>query len=128
MNSIIVVIICIIVIIVSIIVNRYLLTKNFNEKFGYYCKNCNRNNWMGESDCAMCSNCGWCINPDGYGSCGIGDQQVQFKDCQSWYYQGQCMWGPACNYQGPIYITQPPVYNHWYMWPFRWWRRTRRRK
>lgn len=117
MNKLVILTIVILIILIVIVIIYKLLNKRFNEKYGYYCKNCNRNDWMGESDCASCLNCGWCINPDGHGSCGVGTfQGPLFKDCRSWYYQGRCMWGPECDYSGPIYTVQTPFYYHWFNW------------
>ena len=81
------------------------------EGFSLYCPNCSKNNWMGESDCYNCQNCGWCVDPNGYGQCTQGDYKgPYFKDCRSWIYKGQCMWGPECGRRGPIYVQnlQPP--------------------
>ena len=114
---------CIIAIIVVI---GMAFMKNENNKvmddtFGVYCPDCNRNDWMGETDCYSCTNCGWCIDPNGNGSCGIGNASGPlFKDCRSWYYNGQCMWGPECDYVGPIYYDNDywdtPWYSNWWYW------------
>ena len=98
--------------------------KEINENFGINCSNCNRNNWIGESDCMSCNNCGWCIDPNGYGSCAIGNANGPlFKDCSSWYYNGVCMWGPQCGSVGPIYYDNPIIEYPWYT---RWWYMGRR--
>ena len=112
-------------------------TKVLDENFGMYCPDCNGNDWMGESDCFNCSNCGWCIDPNGNGSCARGSMYGPlFKDCRSWYYNGQCMWGPQCGYQGPIYYDNTywntPWYTNWWYWgwggPRRRYRRHHRRR
>lgn len=95
--------------------------KVMDDTFGVYCPDCNRNDWMGETDCYSCTNCGWCIDPNGNGSCGIGNASGPlFKDCRSWYYNGQCMWGPECDYIGPIYYDNDywdtPWYSNWWYW------------
>ena len=106
--------------------------KLLNENFGYNCPDCNRNNWMGESDCYACNNCGWCIDPNGNGSCGLGSASgPMFKDCRSWFYNGRCIWGPDCGYSGPMYydnaILTYPWYSRWWYWGIgRPWRRGRR--
>lgn len=108
-----------------VIVVIYFMQKQNNiimdENFGVYCPDCNGNDWMGESDCFNCSNCGWCIDPNGNGSCARGSMYGPlFKDCRSWYYNGQCMWGPQCGYQGPIYYDNTywntPWYSNWWYW------------
>ena len=94
------------------------------EKFGVYCRNCGLNGWRGQTDCYECNNCGWCIDPNGYGSCVTGNANGSlFADCRSYFYKGACIYGPECGYNSPIYIT--PI---WYN-PFTWWgpRRYRRR-
>ena len=69
----------------------------------FYCPNCNRNNWTGEAECANCHNCGWCIGPNGYGSCGIGDGRGPFfKECRSWFYRGMKMYGSDPSISQPI--------------------------
>ena len=81
----------------------------------FYCPNCNRNNWTGESECANCHNCGWCIDPNGYGSCGIGDGRGPFfKECRSWFYRGMKMYGsdPSISQSiRPMYVVSTPWYN-----------------
>ena len=107
--------------------------KVMDDTFGVYCPDCNRNDWMGETDCYSCTNCGWCIDPNGNGSCGIGNASGPlFKDCRSWYYNGQCMWGPECDYVGPIYYDNDywdtPWYSNWWYWGWGGPRRRYRRK
>ena len=97
---------------ITILVFCFLCNTETFEQF--YCPNCRRNNWMGESQCASCDNCGWCIDPNGYGSCGLGDANgPYFKDCRSWYHRGICMRGPDCGLRGPVYVTSYPWYNPW---------------
>ena len=128
MKTVNVILIVVLIIILSLIIYNILMKKNFNENYGLFCKNCNRNDWMGQSDCASCVNCGWCISPDGHGSCGIGDSTGPlFKDCQSWYHQGMCMWGPECDRAGPIYVRTPPRFITWFNPWRRWGRRMGRR-
>lgn len=83
------------------------------EGFSMYCPNCSKNNWMGESECYNCQNCGWCVDPNGYGQCTQGDYKgPYFKDCRTWIYKGYCMWGPECGQRGPIYVQRfPPMRN-----------------
>ena len=94
-----------------------------DESFGVYCPDCNRNDWMGESECYNCTNCGWCIDPNGNGACGIGNANGPlFKDCRSWYYNGMCMWGPDCGVSGPIYYDNVYLNTPWYtdLWYWGW--------
>ena len=120
MNPILLLIICVTIIIIIAFIHNKKYLNILNEKYGYYCKNCNRNEWMGERDCASCVNCGWCINPNGVGSCGVGTPSgPMFKDCRTWYHQGKCMWGPECNYGGPIYTVPVRNYPSYIRWP-RW--------
>ena len=54
-----------------------------------YCKDCNRSGWRGEQECMQCGNCGWCIDPNGNGSCVQGDARgPYFADCVQYYYNG----------------------------------------
>ena len=95
-----------------------------SENFGLFCKNCGLNGWRGQTDCYECNNCGWCIDPNGYGSCVLGGPSgPKFADCRSYFHKGTCVYGPECGYDGPLYVA--PI---WYN-PFTWWgpRRYRRR-
>lgn len=108
------VILLIVIIIIILILFKNYIIKNFNEHYGVFCPNCRKNNWMGESECNSCINCGWCINSNGDGSCGLGTPAgPMFKDCRTWYHGGVCRWGPDCGSIGPIYVREPPVNLHW---------------
>ena len=103
------------VIIIIILINRNKLLNNFNENYGYYCGNCGRNKWKGERACSSCVNCGWCIDYNGNGSCGIGGVNGPlFKECRSWFYRGIKMYGPDYNNLGPIFIEEPPRKVYWW--------------
>ena len=121
MNNTVLVSLMIIFVVALLLVMQNKNKKLINETYGVYCPDCNRNNWMGESDCYNCSNCGWCIDSNGNGSCGIGSASGPlFKDCRSWYYNGRCMWGPDCGTTGPIYYDNyywnTPWYTNWWWW------------
>ena len=54
-----------------------------------YCKDCNQLGWRGEQACMQCVNCGWCIDPNGNGSCVQGDANgPYFADCVQYFYNG----------------------------------------
>ena len=108
------IIILVIIIIIILILFKNSVIKSFNENYGVFCPNCRKNNWMGESECNSCINCGWCINSNGDGSCGLGTPAgPMFKDCRTWYHGGICRWGPDCGSIGPIYVKRPPINLHW---------------
>ena len=82
-----------------------------------YCGDCNQ--IWDINKCMSCNNCGWCVDPNGNGSCGYGSiNGPLFKDCRSWFYNGKCIWGPDCGYSGPIYydneILNYPWYSRWF--------------
>ena len=121
MNNSVLVSLMIIFVVALLLVMQNKNKKIINETYGVYCPDCNRNEWMGENDCYNCNNCGWCIDPNGNGSCGIGSASGPlFKDCRSWFYNGRCMWGPDCGAIGPIYYDNyywnTPWYTNWWWW------------
>ena len=121
MNNTVLVSLMIIFVVALLLVMQNKNKKLINETYGVYCPDCNRNEWMGENDCYNCNNCGWCIDPNGNGSCGIGSAGGPlFKDCRSWFYNGRCMWGPDCGAIGPIYYDNyywnTPWYTNWWWW------------
>ena len=95
---------------------------NFMNRVGYKCPNCSSNTWLGEDKCYSCNECGWCIDPYGNGSCAKGNEYGPlYKQCKTWKYKGDCMWGPDCGSNGPMYVgeydTDPyPWYKRWF-WP-----------
>ena len=95
---------------------------NFMNRVAYKCPNCSSNTWLGEDKCYSCNECGWCIDPYGNGSCARGNEYGPlYKQCRTWKYKGDCMWGPDCGSNGPIYVgeydTDPyPWYKRWF-WP-----------
>ena len=59
---------------------------NFSPK---YCKDCNTLSHKGMNACLSCNNCGWCIDPNGYGTCVLGDNNGPFfADCSQYYFNG----------------------------------------
>ena len=54
-----------------------------------YCQDCNRRGRKGVGACLSCNNCGWCVDPNGYGSCVLGDYNgPYFADCAQYMYNG----------------------------------------
>lgn len=79
------------------LITLYFISYKPSEKEPFYCPDCFRNAWVGHYECMQCSNCGWCVDNYGTGSCGVGDQNgPYFKDCRSWYYRNVCIFGPDC--------------------------------
>ena len=63
-----------------------------------YCRDCNRAGRRGPQACMGCQNCGWCVDPNGYGSCVLGDNRgPYFADCSQYYYSGG------------VGVTGPPI-------------------
>lgn len=124
------------IILIGIAIIAMCVLKKMGVVEEFYCQNCNQNGWRGESSCATCGNCGWCIDPNGSGSCVSGTAAGPlFADCSSWYYGGQCQWGAECDGVRPGYIITYPWYNpwgwygrwnNWWRRPRPWWRRHRR--
>ena len=43
----------------------------------------------GMNQCLSCNNCGWCIDPNGYGSCVLGNSDGPlFAECAQYMYNG----------------------------------------
>jgi len=85
----------------------------YGEDGGYgpqYCGDCNRRGEKGMNACLSCNNCGWCVDPNGYGSCVLGDYTgPYFADCAQYYYNG----GMAVA-NGPPVAPYGPAVMPWY--------------
>jgi hypothetical protein len=103
-------IVCI-AIIICVLLIIYITRETEYEEFS--CPSCSNQDWLGESHCYKCNNCGWCIDRERYGSCVVGDMRGPLfrEDCRSWFYKGRCLWGPDCGYTAPIYHV--PWYYNW---------------
>jgi hypothetical protein len=116
--------ILLIIIIILILIGFYTIREKrlLPNRLNYECPNCNANTWLGEDSCYSCNKCGWCVDPYGNGSCAKGNKYGPlFKQCESWSFNGNCMWGPNCGNNGPVYITEEevnpyPWYRRWF-WP-----------
>ena len=68
-----------------------------------YC-DCNQRGQLGINACLSCNNCGWCTDPNGNGSCVLGDQKGPlFADCLQYSYNG-----------GTAALPFPPMMMPWY--------------
>lgn len=83
-------------IIISLLIIYLLIfsSKNIMEGFGELkafnvCGDCNTVGKKGVSECLSCTNCGWCTDPNGYGSCVMGDYTgPYFADCSQFMFGG----------------------------------------
>ena len=80
----------------------------------FMCQSCGKSAWKpfgkDERSCAMCDNCGWCINESGEGSCvegGAGGPLFR-RDCVSW----------SNGAPQPLYTVTYPWYNPIGWWPY----------
>lgn len=73
-----------------------------------YCGDCNQ---IGNiNKCMSCNNCGWCTDPNGRGTCVLGDQNgPYFADCINYAYNGGQMAAPP-----PIIAPYGPPIVPWY--------------
>lgn len=80
-----------------LIVIVYLIINSRNDIEGFtggpnglqYCEDCNRRGKKGLGACLSCTNCGWCVDPNGYGSCVLGDYTgPYFADCAQFMFGG----------------------------------------
>ena len=87
------------IIIIILVVYFILLSKGvmpiqegfFSERFAEgACRDCNRiGKNKGINECLSCNNCGWCIDPNGYGSCVLGNSEGPlFAECAQYMYNG----------------------------------------
>lgn len=86
------------IIVVLLLVYFILLSKGvaqiqegfFSERFSEGgCRDCNRIGKKGMNQCLSCNNCGWCIDPNGYGSCVLGNSDGPlFAECAQYMYNG----------------------------------------
>ena len=86
------------IIVVLLVVYFILLSKGvlqiqegfFSERFSEgACRDCNRIGKKGMNQCLSCNNCGWCIDPNGYGSCVLGNSDGPlFAECAQYMYNG----------------------------------------
>lgn len=80
----------------------------------FMCQNCGKSAWRpfgkDERSCAMCDNCGWCINESGEGSCVEGGPAGPLfrRDCVSW----------SKGVVQPLYTVSYPWYNPMGWWPY----------
>jgi hypothetical protein len=86
------------IIVILLIIYFILLSKGvvqieegfFSEQFSEGgCRDCNRTGKKGMNQCLSCTNCGWCIDPNGYGSCVLGNSDGPlFAECAQYMYNG----------------------------------------
>jgi hypothetical protein len=99
------------IIIILLVVYFILLSKGviqiqegfFSERFTEEgCRDCNRVGKKGMNKCLSCNNCGWCIDPNGYGSCVLGNSDGPlFAECAQYMYNGSI----------PVAISSPYIGN-----------------
>ena len=61
---------------------------------------------MGESECNSCINCGWCINSNGDGSCGLGTPAGPMFKIVEYSLKLLICFLPDCGSIGPIYVKK----------------------
>jgi hypothetical protein len=74
------------------------------------CRDCNRIGKKGMNQCLSCNNCGWCIDPNGYGSCVLGNSDGPlFAECAQYMYNGGIPVSTATPYIGNSFynVNQP---------------------
>jgi hypothetical protein len=102
------------IIVVLLVVYLIILSKGvaqikegfFSERFSENgCRDCNRIGKKGMNQCLSCNNCGWCIDPNGYGSCVLGNSNGPlFAECAQYMYNGGT----------PVAIGTPYIGNTFY--------------
>lgn len=73
-----------------------------------YCGDCNQ--IWDVNKCMSCNNCGWCVDPNGRGTCVLGDQNGPFfADCVKYMYNGGRLAAPP-----PMVAPYGPPIIPWY--------------
>ena len=109
------VIIFLILIMYLLAYSRPLVNEGFEADFyPSYC-DCNQAGWDGQQACMSCNNCGWCIDPNGNGSCVQGDNRgPYFADCVQYYYNGEFGVSVAAPYGPPVAPWYQKFFVPWY--------------
>lgn len=90
----------------------------FSEKFSEGgCRDCNRIGKKGMNQCLSCTNCGWCIDPNGYGSCVLGNSEGPlFAECAQYMYNGGIPMGNGNPYIGNTFYNDNQPYESARRW------------
>ena len=98
------------IIVLFVIIYLIIFTKKNIETFAINrmrgfrsCGDCNTVGKKGIDKCLSCTNCGWCIDPNGYGSCVQGDfTGPYFADCTQFMFGGGLTVGGPGSGQGGV--------------------------
>ena len=114
------------IIVVLLVVYFILLSKGvaqiqegfFSERFSEgACRDCNRIGKKGMNQCLSCNNCGWCIDPNGYGSCVLGNSDGPlFAECAQYMYNGGIPVSTATPYIGNTFYNDNQPYESARRW------------
>jgi len=114
------------IIVVLLVVYFILLSKGvmqihegfFSERFSESgCRDCNRAGKKGMNQCLSCNNCGWCIDPNGYGSCVLGNSDGPlFAECAQYMYNGGIPVSTATPYIGNTFYNGNQPYESARRW------------
>ena len=114
------------IIVVLLVVYFILLSKGvmqihegfFSERFSESgCRDCNRAGKKGMNQCLSCNNCGWCIDPNGYGSCVLGNSDGPlFAECTQYMYNGGIPVSTATPYIGNSFYNGNQPYESARRW------------
>ena len=80
-----------------------------------YCGDCNSLSGKGMNACLACNNCGWNVDPNGYGTCVLGDQNgPYFAESAQYYYNGGTAAVPYTA-SAPFGPPIAPWYQRWFL-------------
>lgn len=69
------------------------------------------------NQCLSCNNCGWCIDPNGYGSCVLGNSDGPlFAECAQYMYNGGIPVSTATPYIGNTFYNGNQPYESARRW------------
>lgn len=99
-------------------------TEGFHTYYGYYKKYCPSCGWRSRYSCAKCTNCGYCIDKNGYGQCVPGDSSGPYfhgDKCSYWEFGSPNYQYPFSNVYPTVKIRSQYPYYRWRLRrPWRW--------
>lgn len=129
MNKVIIFIFILIIVIIFLTTPTICKKLDFNKEgfytyYGYYKKYCPSCGWRSRYSCSKCTNCGYCITPNGYGECVPGDSSGPYfrEDCYHWEYGDPYYYYPYSHIFPAVKVKNIYPYHRWKLRKPRRWR------
>jgi len=91
------------------------IQEGFYTDYGFYKQYCPSCGWRSRMSCSKCTNCGYCVTPNGTGECVPGDAAGPYfrSDCIGWEYSRPNSYYPYHNIFPVIQFRSfYPYYNY----------------